>query len=329
MGAPVSVPAAVWLSVLLLSLDYISILTTEAGPMKTFVFAILIPGLLLFGCVAIEERLAVLEERNFELEQRIDKQQSKTDEGMARIESGLDSITKTEDEKDQELRGRLAGLHENLNQIREEIRYLRGGFEEKEHALKRQLETAKETETQEGSRMDRVEEITFENKDRLSRIEQYLNLEASKQGVLKPEPAPKPEPSPKPEAPVKKEPTEKYVYQSAKAAFDKGDFESARQEFQDFLEKYPKSGNADNAQFWIGETYYREKWYEKAILEYQKVIENYPKGNKVQASHLKQGLAFFNLGDRTNSRWILRELVSKYPKSNEAKIAKQKLKEIK
>ena len=59
------------------------------------------------------------------------------------------------------------------------------------------------------------------------------------------------------------------------------------------------------------------------------MIENYPKGNMVQASHLKQGLAFFNLGDKTNSRLILRELVSKYPKSNEAKIAKQKLKEIK
>jgi tol-pal system protein YbgF len=248
---------------------------------------------------------------------------------MARIESRLESITKTENEKDQELRGRLAGFHENINQIREEIRYLRGGYEEKEHALKQQIETAKDTESQQGSRMDRVEEVTFENKDRLSRIEQYLNLEASKQGVSKPESTPKPEPAPKPEAPVKKEPTEKNAYQSAKAAFDKGDFDSARREFQGFLEKYPKSGNADNAQFWIGETYYREKWYEKAILEYQKVIENYPKGNKVQASLLKQGLAFFNLGDKTNSRLILRELVSKHPKSNEAKIAKQKLKEIK
>lgn len=308
--------------------------------MKIFVFAILIPGLLLSGCVTLEERLVVLEERNFELEQRIDKQQSKSDEGLARIESRLesmngqlDSLTKTEDEKDQDLRGRMAGLNENLNQIREEIRYLRGGFEEKEHTLKQQLETAKETETQQGGRMGRVEEITFENKDRLSRIEQYLNLEASKQGVSKPEPAPKseptPKPTPKPEPLVKKKPTEKDIYQSAKAAFDKGDIDGARQGFQDFLGKYPKSGNADNAQFWIGETYYREKWYEKAILEYQKVIENYPKGNKIQASLLKQGLAFFNLGDKTNSRLILRELVSKYPKSNEAKIAKRKLKETK
>ncbi|MFQ5486070.1 MAG: tetratricopeptide repeat protein, partial [Desulfobacterales bacterium] len=85
----------------------------------------------------------------------------------------------------------------------------------------------------------------------------------------------------------------------------------------------------DNAQFWIGDTYYREKWFEKAILEYQKVIENYPKGNKVPASLLKQGFAFFNIGDKANARLILKELIKKYPQSNETKIAIKKLKEFK
>ena len=41
--------------------------------------------------------------------------------------------------------------------------------------------------------------------------------------------------------------------------------------FKELIERFPKSERADNAQFWIGEIYYREKWYEKAILEYQKV----------------------------------------------------------
>ncbi|MCP4371246.1 MAG: tol-pal system protein YbgF, partial [Deltaproteobacteria bacterium] len=96
----------------------------------------------------------------------------------------------------------------------------------------------------------------------------------------------------------------------------------------ELLDRYPKSKSADNAQFWIGEIYYREKWYEKAILEYQKVIENYPKGNKDQASLLKQGFAFYNLKDKPNSRLIFKELIKKFPGSNEAKIAKKKLKEF-
>ena len=112
----------------------------------------------------------------------------------------------------------------------------------------------------------------------------------------------------------------------AKQAFDQGDFETAREGFQELIKQHPKSKNADNAQFWIGEIYYREKWYEKAIIEYQKVIEKHPKGNKVPASLLKQGFAFYNLGDKANARLILTELIKKYPKSNESNIARQKLK---
>lgn len=94
------------------------------------------------------------------------------------------------------------------------------------------------------------------------------------------------------------------------------------------MKRFPNSDNADNAQFWIGEIYYRQKWYEKAILEYQTVIEKYPKGNKVQASLLKQGFSFFNLGDKANARLIFNELVRKYPDANEAAIAREKLKTL-
>ena len=123
--------------------------------------------------------------------------------------------------------------------------------------------------------------------------------------------------------------SEDEIYRTAKQAFDQGDSDTARKKFQELIERYPKSERADNAQFWIGEIYYREKWFEKSILEYQKVIENYPTGNKVPASLLKQGLAFFNLGDKANSRLILQELIKKHPQSNEAKIAKDKLEALK
>jgi tol-pal system protein YbgF len=86
---------------------------------------------------------------------------------------------------------------------------------------------------------------------------------------------------------------------------------------------------ADGAQFWLGEIYYHEKWYEKAILEYQKVIEGYPKGKKTPSALLKQGLAFLNLGDNANAGLILKELIRKFPDSNEANVAKNKLKTLK
>ena len=104
--------------------------------------------------------------------------------------------------------------------------------------------------------------------------------------------------------------------------------DKARQIFNQLIKDYPKSKNADNAQFWIGESYYRDKWYEKAILEYQNVIEKFPHGNKVPAAMLKQGMALEQIGEKASARLILEELVKKYPKSSEAGIASQKLKSL-
>jgi tol-pal system protein YbgF len=123
--------------------------------------------------------------------------------------------------------------------------------------------------------------------------------------------------------------SEQALYDQAKQAFDAGELEKARQGFQEFTKRFPDSQNADNAQFWIGEIYYREKWYEKAIVEYQKVVEDYPRGNKIRSAMLKQGYAFLNIGDKANARLILKELIKKYPNTTEAQLATQKLGQIK
>jgi tol-pal system protein YbgF len=149
-------------------------------------------------------------------------------------------------------------------------------------------------------------------------VEQYLNVERSKAQEVPAATVP----------PTEKQLPAQTLYLAGKQAFDQGDFKAARENFEKIIATFPNSEHADNAQFWVGEIYYREKWYEKAILEYQKVIEKYPKGNKVPASLLKQGFSFFNLGDKANARLILKELVKKYPDSNEGKIARQKLEEL-
>ena len=95
------------------------------------------------------------------------------------------------------------------------------------------------------------------------------------------------------------------------------DYDESIQTFQELIKRYPLSKNADNAQFWIGEIYYREKWYEKAILEYQKVIEKYPEGNKAKDALLKQVYAFHNMGDNSSARLILKEMVIKHTQSKQ------------
>jgi len=119
------------------------------------------------------------------------------------------------------------------------------------------------------------------------------------------------------------------IYKDAYDTYQKGDSEGARRKFEAFLKQYPNTDLSDNAQFWIGETYYVKKDYEKAILEYEKVIVKYPEGDKVPAALLKQGLAFLELGDRANARNLLRRVIDRYPQSEQAEIAKKRLDLIK
>jgi tol-pal system protein YbgF len=128
--------------------------------------------------------------------------------------------------------------------------------------------------------------------------------------------------------PVEGDMSEEELYRLAKDAYDQKNFDVARQYFEQFLVKYPKSNIADNARFWMGEVYFSEGWYQKAILEYQEVIEKYPKGNKVPAAYLKQGLSFFKLGENANAKLVLNELIKRFPESSEADAARQHIKQI-
>ncbi len=287
---------------------------------KSFFCMIAASVIMLFGCVpyqdgglTISERVAILEERLAESEAI-----RKT------LQTRIEKIGASQEGENQELKSKSAEFNVQFNKIRDDIQVLRGRIDETEYFLKRKMESYKNSDKKYQQLIEKIYELTNANKDHIIRLEQYLNFETTDdylqvvtRAVTK---------SSKDEDPgKKKELSEEELYKLAKRGFDNGRFEVARENFQKFIKRYPKSSNADNAQFWIGEIYYREKWYEKAILEYQKVIEQFPKGNKVKASLLKQGFSFYNLKDKPNSRLILKELINKYPKSNEAAIARKKL----
>jgi len=118
-------------------------------------------------------------------------------------------------------------------------------------------------------------------------------------------------------------------YRDAYETFHKGDLEGARRKFEAFLKQYPNTELSGNAQFWIGETYYLKKDYEKAILEYEKAIAKYPEGDKIPAAIFKQALAFLELGDKTNAKNLLKRVIEKYPLSDQAALAKKKLETLK
>ncbi len=284
--------------------------------MKKYLLTIFCPALL-FGCAAqqdvinLDKRLSQVEITSVKMERLLSKT---TDE----LESRLSNFG----EEELDIRSQSAALNVKIDSMREELQVLNGRLEELQHQLNQGTSGVEKN-------VGQHQEIVAEQNERLLRLEKYLNLESTERKSSVPPLIADKAPEQKP---VQDEPgkdlSDTDLYLAGKKAFDQGNYESARQGFEELLKKYPSSPRANNAQFWLGETYYQEKWYEKAILEYQKVIDKYPEGNKVPAALLKQGFSFLNLGDKTNARLVLKELLDKYPSSNEAAVAKKKLSEI-
>jgi tol-pal system protein YbgF len=257
--------------------------------------------LFMLGACASQGDVSSLSRRVYSLEQRNERLNQQADDERTRYR-----------EEQEDTRSKHASFGTVIEDLRDEMVQLRGSVEEAQYEL--QKTTAGQADLK---RLEKTVQISL---DRIVRIEEYLGLEPSEK--LAPPETDREQPLEEGEG-IGETPEE--LYRRAKELFDQGEYENARELFRSYVNQFPKSKLADNAQFWIGEIYYREKWYEKAILEYQKVIENYPSGSKTPGALLKQGFAFVNLNDKENARLILKELIRKFPDSNEAGVAKNKL----
>jgi tol-pal system protein YbgF len=133
-----------------------------------------------------------------------------------------------------------------------------------------------------------------------------------------------------PESQEIKDPEDERVraYNAAYQAFKDKKFKEARERFESFLKAYPKNDLADNAQFWIAETYFAQKHYEDAILAYEALLKRYPESKKTSGALLKQAFAFIEIGDPKTGRIILNRLKDKFPDSKDAELAGKKLADL-
>jgi tol-pal system protein YbgF len=103
----------------------------------------------------------------------------------------------------------------------------------------------------------------------------------------------------------------------------------ARAAFQQVFDADPSGDLADNALFWIGETYYSAGDYGNASRFYSRVSEDYADQNKAPDALFKLGLAQEKTGDLVLARTTWQEVIRRYPYSSPAASAKGALQRIK
>ena len=92
------------------------------------------------------------------------------------------------------------------------------------------------------------------------------------------------------------------------------------------MENYPSHDLADNALYWIGESFYVEQDYKGALSKFSEAAERYPRANKAPDAMLKAAFSYFELGDKKSGVETLNKLINAYPDSEAASIAKKRLK---
>lgn len=124
-------------------------------------------------------------------------------------------------------------------------------------------------------------------------------------------------------------PDEQSTYDGAMATFKSGDYSKAAGQLGDFVRRYPASGYAANAQYWLGNAYYAQRDCKKAIAAQQVVVATWPDSAKAPDAMLNIGTCHAELKDKKSATKALKDLIAKYPDSSAAQAAKDRLPSLK
>lgn len=225
---------------------------------------------------------------------------------------------------------RLADVNASIDTVRREIAAVRGDLEATRHRLDR---IAQDRYTAPAG-MRALEERIAVLERRLApprRRESYpppltpLPGELDPSQPLQPVPPDQTDPSMPPLDPRAMQ--EQQEYAQALQLLREQQYDKAVEQFREFQRVHPASDMADDAQYWIGESYFIQNDFNRAILEFNDVLK-YRRGDKRPDALVRQAEAFLEIGDKTDARLILRKVANDYSQSDAARKARDLLRTL-
>jgi tol-pal system protein YbgF len=95
--------------------------------------------------------------------------------------------------------------------------------------------------------------------------------------------------------------------------------------FKQFLQSYPQSSLADNAQYWLGESYYVTRDFQSAAAAFQTVLDRWPDSRKAPDALLKLGYTQAELQHTAQARATLAAVSTRFPGTDAANLAAARL----
>jgi len=121
---------------------------------------------------------------------------------------------------------------------------------------------------------------------------------------------------------------EKATYDQAFQALKELRYADAAEDFQSFLDQYPNSEYADNAQYWLGESYYVTRNYDIALTAFESLLNQYPESPKSPDALLKIGYTHYELEQWDSARAALTQVQENYPDTTLSRLAENRLRSM-
>ena len=212
----------------------------------------------------------------------------------------IDLRVKSEARFDQQAKGQL-DLANQIQRQADEISRLRGQIE----TLNYELETAKK----------RQQDFYLDLDTRLRKFETAESTNAA----VNPENGANSKPASDPAK-------ESQEYEAALNQFKAGKYKEAAAGFGAFVQKYPASSLAPNAQYWLGNAWYAQRDCKRAIEAQSVVTTKYADSAKAPDAWLAIATCQQELGNPTGTKRSLETVIAKYPTAPAAETARERLK---
>jgi tol-pal system protein YbgF len=118
------------------------------------------------------------------------------------------------------------------------------------------------------------------------------------------------------------------TYTNAYRDYNGKKYDLAMQEFTDYLKWFGTTQFAPNAQYYIGDIYYRNKDYNNALQAFDAVLEHWSDNNKTADAHYMKGMSLLGLGRNDSAAREFRDVYTRYPDTDVAAQAKARLKDL-
>lgn len=118
------------------------------------------------------------------------------------------------------------------------------------------------------------------------------------------------------------------AYQISYSDYLRGEFNLAASGFRNYLRDFPNGSKVEDAQFFLAESLYNVGDFESAVEEYDAFAQRFPDSPNVINATYKKGLAFLDSNQTAQGVILLQQLIRRYPDSNEARLAREKLRNL-